>query len=143
MTAVSVTAADGVTASESGRDDATRWLPWTFRRILALPGHPLALGAGATLLFLAIATVWLNTAGVWDGFDYQGRPFWAQANSWNNPKGTHLSACSQADLNRTALRLNQRPRKTLAFRSPAELINESVALTGRAQDPYRSFQERS
>ena len=46
------------------------------------------------------------------------------------PKGTDLSACSQAELNRTALRLNQRPRKTLAFRSPAEVLNESVALTG-------------
>ena len=46
------------------------------------------------------------------------------------PKDTDLSACSQADLNRIALRLNQRPRKTLAFRSPAEVLDESVALTG-------------
>ncbi len=46
------------------------------------------------------------------------------------PKGTDLSARSQADLNRTALQLNQRPRKTLAFRSPTEVFNESVALTG-------------
>jgi IS30 family transposase len=46
------------------------------------------------------------------------------------PKGTDLSACSQAELNRTALKLNQRPRKTLGFRCPAEVLNESVALTG-------------
>jgi IS30 family transposase len=46
------------------------------------------------------------------------------------PKRTDLSPYSQADLNRVALQLNQRPRKTLAFRSPAEVLNESVALTG-------------
>jgi len=46
------------------------------------------------------------------------------------PKGTDLSACSQADLNRVASRLNQRPRKTLDFRSPADVLDESVALTG-------------
>jgi IS30 family transposase len=45
------------------------------------------------------------------------------------PKGIDLSSCSQADLNRTALQLNQRPRKTLAFRSPAEVFHQSVALT--------------
>jgi len=45
------------------------------------------------------------------------------------PKGIDLSSCSQADLNRTALELNQRPRKTLAFRSPAEVFHQSVALT--------------
>jgi IS30 family transposase len=46
------------------------------------------------------------------------------------PKGTDLSVCSQADLNRTARQLNQRPRKTLSFRSPVEILNENVALTG-------------
>jgi IS30 family transposase len=46
------------------------------------------------------------------------------------PKGTDLSTYSQADLNRAAHRLNQRPRKTLGFHCPAEVLNESVALTG-------------
>jgi len=45
------------------------------------------------------------------------------------PKGTDLSACEQTDLNRVAVRLNRRPRKTLGFRSPADVLNESVALT--------------
>jgi IS30 family transposase len=46
------------------------------------------------------------------------------------PKGTVLSTYSQGDLNRVARRLNQRPRETLKFRSPAEVLAESVALTG-------------
>ena len=46
------------------------------------------------------------------------------------PKSTDLSASSQAELNRIALQLNQRPRKTLDFRSPAEVLNENVALIG-------------
>jgi IS30 family transposase len=46
------------------------------------------------------------------------------------PKRTDLSAFTRADLNRIALRLNQRPRKTLAFRCPADVFDEIVALTG-------------
>jgi IS30 family transposase len=46
------------------------------------------------------------------------------------PKRTDLSAFTQADLNRIALRLNQRPRKTLDFRCPADVFDEFVALTG-------------
>ena len=38
------------------------------------------------------------------------------------PKGTDLSGFSQAYLNRIALRLNQRPRKTLGFESPADRL---------------------
>jgi len=45
------------------------------------------------------------------------------------PKGSDLSEHSQAALNRIALRLNQRPRKTLEFRCPADKLDEIVALT--------------
>jgi len=46
------------------------------------------------------------------------------------PKGTDLSRYSQADLNMIALRLNQRPRKTLGFQTPAAILEAGVALTG-------------
>ncbi len=45
------------------------------------------------------------------------------------PKTSDLSEHSQADLNKIARRLNQRPRKTLGFRCPAEKFDEHVALT--------------
>lgn len=38
------------------------------------------------------------------------------------PKGMDLSRVTQAQLNKVALRLNQRPRKTLGFRPPAEKL---------------------
>ena len=45
------------------------------------------------------------------------------------PKGRNLSQYSQADLNRIAVRLNQRPRKTLGFQTPAAILEAGVALT--------------
>lgn len=45
------------------------------------------------------------------------------------PQGTDFSGYSQVDLNRIALRLNQRPRKTLGFRTPAAILKTGVALT--------------
>ncbi len=38
------------------------------------------------------------------------------------PRGTDLSHFSQSHLNRVALRLNQRPRKTLGFETPADRL---------------------
>lgn len=46
------------------------------------------------------------------------------------PKGTDLSQYSQAQLNRVALRLNQRPRATLGFDTPANTFQACVASTG-------------
>lgn len=46
------------------------------------------------------------------------------------PKGAELSQYSQAYLNKIALRLNQRPRKTLGFQDPATKLQACVALTG-------------
>ncbi len=46
------------------------------------------------------------------------------------PKKTDLSVYSQADLNKVALRLNQRPRMTLGFETPASKLQASVASTG-------------
>ena len=39
------------------------------------------------------------------------------------PKGTDLSGYSRAYLNKIALRLNQRPRKTLGFETPADRLS--------------------
>jgi len=43
------------------------------------------------------------------------------------PKGTDLSSHSQAALDKIALRLNQRPRETLGFKTPAAKLHASVA----------------
>ena len=45
------------------------------------------------------------------------------------PKKADLSRFTQSDLDKIALRLNQRPRETLGFETPASRLRASVALT--------------
>ena len=45
------------------------------------------------------------------------------------PRGTDLAPITQAQLDQVSLRLNQRPRKTLGFQTPADRLQASVAST--------------
>jgi len=45
------------------------------------------------------------------------------------PKGIDISGYSQAKLNAVARQLNERPRKTLGFHTPAEMFSQTVAST--------------
>ena len=45
------------------------------------------------------------------------------------PKGIDISSYSQAKLNPVARQLNERPRKTLGYQTPAQKFDETVALT--------------
>ena len=46
------------------------------------------------------------------------------------PKGTDLAGYTQAQLDRIADELNTRPRKTLRYRTPADILAATVASTG-------------
>ena len=46
------------------------------------------------------------------------------------PKGTNLAQYSQATLDAVAQELNERPRKTLGFQTPAAILDQIVASTG-------------
>jgi IS30 family transposase len=51
------------------------------------------------------------------------------------PKGTNLARHSADDLAAVAQALNSRPRKTLGWRTPGEVLNEYLSTTGRTGPP--------
>ncbi len=57
------------------------------------------------------------------------------------PRGTDLAPHSQAKLNRIARRLNERPRKTLDFHSPAKRFSECVASLRPQPIPVGRYRE--
>jgi hypothetical protein len=58
-----------------------------------------------------------------------GQTLYEIGRAFDFPRGTDLSACSQAQLDQVSLRLNQPPRKTLGFQTPAGKLQQSVAST--------------
>jgi IS30 family transposase len=82
-----------------------------------------------------------GTAAWWELFSLflssqEGSPWQRGTNENTNgllrqyfPKGADMSGYSQAYLDKIALRLTQRPRKTLGFKTPADKLGASVAST--------------
>jgi IS30 family transposase len=54
------------------------------------------------------------------------------------PRETDLSGDTQSELDKVALRLNQRPRKTVGFQTPASKLQAIVASTHRDHPTYRA-----
>lgn len=57
------------------------------------------------------------------------------------PKCLDISGYSQDELDAIARKLNERPRKILGYRTPAEMFDECVASTGLIHSQKPSFND--
>lgn len=123
---VKVTSKDSVTVAAALRKHVLR-IPSELRRSLTwdrgseLAKHKeLALAADLDIYFCDPHSPWQR--GTNENTNGQLRQYF--------PKGTDLSIFRQPELNAVARELNERPRKTLGFLSPAEHYAANVALLG-------------
>jgi IS30 family transposase len=119
----------------SGKDTATvvaalsrhiRRLPATLRRSLTWDrGHEMAQHKRFTLA-TAVQVYFCDPQSPWQrGSNENTNGLLRQY----LPKTSDLSQFTQSELDKIALRLNQRPRETLGFHTPADRLNASVAST--------------
>ena len=80
-------------------------------------GRPLSIDAGVAVYFCDPQSPWQRGSN--ENTNRLLRQYF--------PKGTDLSVYSQARLNAVARQLNERPRKTLDYETPAERFNACVA----------------
>ncbi|WP_238592800.1 IS30 family transposase [Rhodococcus sp. YH3-3] len=111
-----------VLVREYGRMDSALCRSLTWDRGMELADHELLSAAtGIEIFFAAPRSPWQR------GTNENTNKLLRQCLT----KGMYLGDLSQSDLDAIAARLNNRPRKCLGFRAPAEFVaEEAVALAG-------------
>jgi IS30 family transposase len=92
----------------------------------------------STVTILRLVGCSRGPAGYGRGLDVDPQQPWQRGSNENTngllwqyfPKGMDLSASNQNRLNAVARRLNERPRETLNFETPAERFAQCVASIG-------------
>jgi IS30 family transposase len=129
---------DGVASADGARQAITQalgYLPQTLRRTLTWDqGKELAMhqqitaSTGADVFFCDAHSPWQRASN--ENMNGLLRDYF--------PKATDLSIHTAQDLARVAAEVNDRPRKTLGWRRPAELLNAEISMTAPERDARRA-----